>query len=157
MTVRQVLVIGACTALIVGGAIAAYGITRSRPSLRADPNDHEQVSAGSQLYATACASCHGKTLEGQPSWMSRLADGGLPAPPHDETGHTWHHPNHVLFEITKFGGAAYAPAGFVSHMPGFRDSLSDEQIWAILAYIKSRWPPHIRARQAEIDRRSQAP
>ena len=27
----------------------------------------------------------------------------LPAPPHNETGHTWHHPDEMLFAITKYG------------------------------------------------------
>ena len=30
-------------------------------------------------------------------------DGRLPAPPHDESGHTWHHPDAQLFAITKYG------------------------------------------------------
>tara|TARA_R110002072_G_scaffold58955_3_gene149883 strand:+ start:898 stop:1401 length:504 start_codon:yes stop_codon:yes gene_type:complete len=120
----------------------------------ADASDRVLVADGKQVYATACASCHGVNLEGQPNWRSRLPDGRLPAPPHDETGHTWHHPDALLFAVTKFGGARNAPAGFVSGMPAFEKQLSDRQIWAALAYIKSRWPRQVAARQARIDRQS---
>ena len=37
-------------------------------------------------------------------------------------------------------------------MPAFGQTLSDAEIWAVLAFIKSRWPEEIRARQAEITR-----
>jgi mono/diheme cytochrome c family protein len=76
----------------------------------------------------------------------------LPAPPHDETGHTWHHADSVLFDYTKLGGkAALAERGvdFASGMPGFGDQLSDPQIWNVLAYIKSTWPDRQRAVQTE--------
>lgn len=120
---------------------------------RADPNDAKQVAVGRQLYDAACASCHGRSLEGQANWQTRLPDGFLPAPPHDESGHTWHHPDRILFRITKLGAAAEAPAGYRTNMPGFSATLSDEEIWAILAYIKSTWPEHIRQRQADISAR----
>ena len=49
------------------------------------------------LYAENCASCHGAKLEGQPDWRSPGPDGVMPAPPHDRTGHTWHHGDGMLF------------------------------------------------------------
>ena len=48
------------------------------------------VKEGKKVYRTYCAVCHGKNLEGQPNWETFGADGRLPAPPHDESGHTWH-------------------------------------------------------------------
>ncbi|WP_353937965.1 cytochrome c [uncultured Sulfitobacter sp.] len=60
-----------------------------------------QVMAGQQLYADNCASCHGASLEGQPDWRRRLDTGRMPAPPHDDSGHTWHHSDRMLFQITK--------------------------------------------------------
>lgn len=109
------------------------------------------VAQGEALYGDYCASCHGANLEGQPDWQSPGPDGRLPAPPHDETGHTWHHPDNLLFQYTKLGGReALASQGveFDSGMPGFAGQLSDQEIWAILAYIKSTWPDRARAAQA---------
>jgi mono/diheme cytochrome c family protein len=121
---------------------------------RADPEDAAQVARGRAVYAAECASCHGAKLEGQPDWRMRLPNGRLPAPPHDASGHTWHHPDRVLFEITREGIAAHAPAGYESDMPAFGPRLSDAEIWAALAYIKSRWPPEIRERQARLSQQA---
>lgn len=113
------------------------------------------LASGEGTYRDHCASCHGTDLEGQPNWRQPLPDGGFPAPPHDADGHTWHHPDQLLFEITKRGGQALAPPGFKSNMPGFGDQLTDRYIRAVLAFIKSRWPEEIRQRQLEIARASQ--
>ena len=104
------------------------------------------------MYVAHCAACHGAKLEGQPDWRERLANGRFPAPPHDETGHTWHHPDAVLFSITRNGIEKHAPAGYESDMPAFAGRLSDDDIWAVLAYIKSTWPAEIRTLQAKVSR-----
>jgi mono/diheme cytochrome c family protein len=107
---------------------------------RADPRNVKAVKLGERVYAQNCAACHGARLEGQPSWRERLPNGRLPAPPHDETGHTWHHSDEVLFRITKNGLVPpNAPQGYESDMPAFAGKLSDEEIWAALAYIESHW------------------
>lgn len=113
----------------------------------ADPTDAELVALGRQVYAQNCASCHGLGLGGEPDWRTRGPDGALPAPPHDETGHTWHHPDQQLFDITKYGVEKFAPEGYVSNMPAYQDVLTDREIWASLAYIKSRWPEDVRLKQ----------
>lgn len=102
---------------------------------------------GHRIYAQQCASCHGANLEGQPDWMRRNVDGRLPAPPHDESGHTWHHADDQLFTITKFGLAAISP-GYESDMPAFENVLSDVQIVQVLDYIKSSWPDRAQEYQA---------
>ena len=119
---------------------------------RADPGDAARVAIGERVYAQHCASCHGARLEGQPNWRSRLPNGRLPAPPHDETGHTWHHADALLFAITKQGVVPpYAPAGYESDMPAFGRTLSDDEIWAVLAFIKSRWTaPEVREARAQM-------
>ena len=116
---------------------------------RADASDPDLVARGSTVYGQSCASCHGAKLEGQPNWRVSKADGTLPAPPHDETGHTWHHSDDHLFQITKWGTAAVVGGDYRSDMRGFAEELDDSDIWAVLAYIKSRWPAHIQAAQAE--------
>lgn len=119
----------------------------------------EWVALGKSAYEQHCASCHGTKLEGQSNWKRPLPSGGYLAPPHDQTGHndqtghTWHHPDQLLFKITKYGGQASAGKGFQSNMPAFKDVLSDTEIWAVLAYIKSRWPLDIQAKQAQRTRR----
>lgn len=121
----------------------------------ADPSNAEQVRAGQAVYAKHCAVCHGTNLEGQPNWKRTLPTGGLPAPPHDETGHTWHHPDHLLFKIIKRGGQSAADSSFKSNMPAFQNVLSDAEIWAVLAFIKSHWPPKIRTFQERVNAREQ--
>jgi mono/diheme cytochrome c family protein len=116
---------------------------------RADYTNPELVAQGKEIYQQYCASCHGRELEGQPDWRTRGPSGALPAPPHDESGHTWHHPDQLLFEMTKYGVKPFAPADWVSDMPAFNGVLSDEQIWAVLAYIKSRWPERMREYQQQ--------
>ena len=111
----------------------------------ADHNwEHRDIFRGQRLYAYSCASCHGINLEGQPNWQSPDANAVLPAPPHDATGHTWHHDNGLLFEYTKLGGkgalAARGIADFNSGMPAFDGVISNEDIWDILAFIRSTWP-----------------
>ena len=120
----------------------------------ADPMDAELVALGEPAYARYCAECHGKNLEGQPNWRVRLPDGSLRAPPHDASGHTWHHPDRQLFEVTKFGGQRNVPPGFKSTMPPFEGQLTDREIWAVLAFIKSKWPEPVLRRQTMIDRRT---
>jgi mono/diheme cytochrome c family protein len=130
---------------------AAVPQTPSRPPPQADPNNAEQVAVGQTVYAQHCAVCHGANLEGQPAWQKRLPSGSFPAPPHDATGHTWHHPDQYLFEATKYGGQRSAPPGYQSAMQGFENVLSDAEIWAVLAFIKSSWPPAIRAQQERLN------
>ena len=150
---RAVFVFGGLT-LIAIGAVAAWWWSGS-PGGGADPNNPEQVELGKSVYAANCASCHGVRLEGQPDWRRRKPDGRLPAPPHDETGHTWHHADDQLFSMTKNGmKPPLAPEGYESDMPAFDDALSDEEIWAALAFIKSTWPIMARKTQNRINRAS---
>lgn len=109
----------------------------------------EEGMDGAALYQQNCASCHGAELQGQPDWRSPGPDGRLPAPPHDATGHTWHHGDDILFRITRDGTAAVVGGGYESDMPGFGDALTDAEIRAILDYIKSTWPERERAYQRE--------
>jgi mono/diheme cytochrome c family protein len=111
--------------------------------------DAAMIDQGETIYAENCASCHGTKLEGQPDWRRRLKNGRMPAPPHDADGHTWHHADRPLFTITKRGVGAVVP-GYDSDMPAFEGILTDAEIVATLAYIKSTWPERERAFQAEV-------
>ena len=111
------------------------------------------IALGRTLYAQHCASCHGVNLEGQPDWKSQLPTGRMPAPPHDASGHTWHHPDGVLFRIVKESPSAVVGGGYESDMPPFDEIMGDEEIRDILAFIKSMWPDRERTYQAEMSRR----
>jgi mono/diheme cytochrome c family protein len=127
----------------------------SPTGVAAEEATSETLGLGQALYAENCASCHGAKLEGQPDWKRRLPSGRMPAPPHDVSGHTWHHADDVLFQITKDGVEAVVGGGYQSDMPAFGDKLSDDEIRAILAFIKSSWAERERGFQAEVTRASQ--
>lgn len=138
-------------ALVAALGAAAVWSTMSGSAQTALHEDAAVIAAGQSLYDQNCASCHGTNLEGQPDWRSPGEDGKMPAPPHDETGHTWHHPTAQLFAITKYGSEAMVGGGYRSNMGAYEDILSDAEILAVLAYIKSTWPAEIIARHTEMD------
>ncbi|MEQ8805947.1 MAG: cytochrome c [Rhodospirillales bacterium] len=137
-----------------GGAAWHGQNADAAPDLR--PDDAGVVALGQTVYRDQCASCHGANLEGQTNWRERLPSGRLPAPPHDRTGHTWHHPDAQLFDITKRGPAAVVGGSYESDMPGFDGVLTDAEIIAVLSYIKSTWPESIRDRHDDLNRRAQS-
>lgn len=95
------------------------------------------LSKGEKLYVANCQVCHGDR-------QGSGATGG--APPHNEIGHTWHHPDAQLRDWIlngKFPGA----------MPAFKDKLSEDQVDAILAYIKTWWTEEQRESQADVSHR----
>jgi mono/diheme cytochrome c family protein len=147
------------TAVILSSAVVLTGylkLASAGPEYGLfEPNDRDVVSRGEIIYAENCASCHGANLEGEENWRRRNSDGRMPAPPHDETGHTWHHPDQQLFDITKYGLANLSGlSDYESDMPVYEGILSDAEIIAVLSFIKSRWPQEIRERHDEMNRRS---
>ena len=132
---------------IIAMALAAVAVTGSVVLMTGPYNPFlasngiaAQITKGHALYGAHCARCHGKNLEGQPNWQTPLPNGRLPAPPHDKSGHTWHHTDEALRGITKLGLKPFAGDNYESDMPAFGAILSDGEIEAILAYIKSTWP-----------------
>ena len=99
------LFLSAAGILLVGGVIFRLSspVNKAEAVISLNHKDSAIVDLGKVICAEHCASCHGVKLEGQKDWMSRLPDGLMPAPPHDETGHTWHHSDKYLFMITKYG------------------------------------------------------
>ena len=118
------------------------------------PNDASLVSLGQKIYLQNCASCHGVKLEGQKNWQTRDDEGYLLAPPHDETGHTWHHNDEYLFLMTKYGIEKIIGKKYPNNMPAYEDILSDKEIIAVLSFIKSSWPKKIQEIHNNINRRS---
>lgn len=102
------------------------------------------VIDGAELYTANCAACHGANLEGVADWKKSNPDGSLKPPPHDSSGHTWHHGDPTLLAIIANGG------GFPeTKMPAFGDKLTDAEMVAILEFIKTSWGPDEREFQRE--------
>ena len=145
--------------LAQGLALAVIGVAGLAGALlwrgaTGDDEPREALSSstearGEALYATYCAACHGIDLRGEANWKSPLPDGSYPAPPHDASGHTWHHGDGLLFRIVKEGGVFYATASTPSRMPGFGDQLCDADLREVIEYLKSQWGPRERAFQAQ--------
>jgi len=95
----------------------------------------EEVAIGSKIFASNCVSCHGKRAEGiTENWKVRFEDGSLPPPPLNGSAHAWHHPLPLLLQIVQQGGALYDGT-----MPGFGNSLSEEEQYAVIAWFQSLW------------------
>lgn len=137
---------GLLAAGIIIGILAVWRLSAT------DVASEEVVARGRQIYADRCASCHGADLEGQPDWRRPLPSGRLPAPPHDASGHTWHHSDEILFHIVRDGTAALVGGGYQSDMPGFGEVLTDAEIRAVLDYIRSTWPDRERGHQQSVSR-----
>jgi mono/diheme cytochrome c family protein len=139
-----------CTILLVAALAFVMFKTGSVNPFRIGDNVQVQIAQGRSIYAARCAICHGRNLEGQPDWKRRMSNGRMPAPPHDASGHTWHHPDDALIGITKYGLKPYAGDDYESDMPAFAGTLSDAEIAALWAYIKSTWPERERQYQQQI-------
>jgi mono/diheme cytochrome c family protein len=140
-----------CCLALCAVVLALSGCDRSSSSVVLRPDDPEVIARGETVYRGHCASCHGVRLEGQPHWRERDAAGRFPAPPHDASGHTWHHPDDLLFRLTKYGVAkASNLKDYDSAMPAFEGVLTDAEIIAVLSWIKAQWPPEIRKHQEEV-------
>ncbi len=135
----------------------AGGSRSARADLALRPDDAKVTAIGAMIYRQRCASCHGAALQGQTGWRVRGPDGLLPAPPHDVSGHTWHHSDELLVRITRDGVAAAAgEPGYRTAMPLYRGTLSDGEIVAVLSWVKSQWPAPLRARHDQINASARA-
>lgn len=129
-------------------------ITDAEPTTVDDPAppplDPDRVAIGADLYGQYCAVCHGADLEGEADWMYPNPDGSFRAPPHDSSGHTWHHTDEHLVSLILHGYGFEVPG---SRMPAFASILSEDEVRSILDYFKSTWGPEERSFQWEITRR----
>ncbi len=158
MPSRTVLMFLAAAVAAVVAALATFDPFGAKPGVAIlQPGDAQVVAQGQSIYQTHCAACHGTRLEGQPNWRERDAKGLLPAPPHDASGHTWHHPDDVLVRITKLGVAKAANLkDYASAMPAYEGVLSEREIIAVLSWIKAQWPVSIRDKHDQINAQAAA-
>ena len=143
--ISSLVLVGLCSLWSVWSPVA------SDQAVIADPTNFTLTTQGKQLYAEHCAECHGVELEGQPNWTKRNSEGKLPAPPHDASGHTWHHSDELLFTLTKLGVGAIAGPNYPTDMPAYSDVMSDQEVIAIIAFIKSTWPLEIQEAQSRTN------
>jgi mono/diheme cytochrome c family protein len=97
------------------------------------------ISRGKIAYQNNCVSCHQVNLAGAENWKGLDEDGHRKAPPLNGTGHTWHHDDATLHTIIKYGLVGIV-SDYEGKMAAFGKNLSDKDIDAVLAYIKSFWP-----------------
>ena len=103
----------------------------------AQPLVLSQVAQGHDLYTQNCRGCHGDAATGE---------GAQPGTPlNSAAGHTWHHSDAQLTDILL--GRIVTPG---RTMPSYAGLLTEQDIQAILAYIKSNWPEDLRRHQAEM-------
>jgi mono/diheme cytochrome c family protein len=115
------------------------------------------VARGRQVYVRYCARCHGQNTEGAPNWQRPDARGDMPAPPHDDSGHTWRHSDAQRIEMIR--GGLRDPFNKTPEltMPPFKGQLTDDEIRDVITYFKSLWSPEHRAYQEEQNSRPPMP
>lgn len=87
--------------------------------------------AGKVKYDANCVGCHGATGKGDGAAAAALN----PKPQDHTDGKTMNAlTDKYLFDIIKDGGAAMKKAAF---MPASNKKLSDQEIWDVVAYIRS--------------------
>ncbi|ABG31882.1 cytochrome c [Roseobacter denitrificans] len=140
---------------VAGGLVALTSMALAPGSDLRVTGVTPDLARGEAIYAEACAACHGANLQGEPDWRTPGPDGRLPAPPHDATGHTWHHPDRLLLDITLHCTAAVVGGGYESNMPGFAGDYSEDALKDVLAWIKTQWPEEQRIYQANATARDE--
>ncbi|MGE3797452.1 MAG: CopD family protein [Thermomicrobiales bacterium] len=117
------------TAVVLGFGIMATdrvepaGAIPPRP-----PTTDESIVRGQETYEALCLSCHGATGQGDGPSAT-----GLQPPPADFTDLTLHIHDDAGWYTAIVNGV---PG---TEMPAFGDTLSDEEIWAVVDYIQSEF------------------
>jgi mono/diheme cytochrome c family protein len=142
-------------ALTLSSACSGARVEPSEPLVQGSPEsaqvppppslNPEWVARGQVLYTQHCAECHGSDGKGHPDWKLRNDDGSYNPPPQDATGHTWHHADDLLLDLIATGSDFPQ-----TKMPAFGQQLTDQEILAILEFVKTWWGPEERAFQWQV-------
>ncbi|GAB1421194.1 hypothetical protein MASR2M15_13420 [Anaerolineales bacterium] len=113
-----------------------------------DPQD-TFMAAAQKNYESFCAHCHGYIGDGQgaSSETKTLALGYKIVPKHDQDGHTWQHPDQLLFESIKYG--IENPLNLYP-MVEYGSRLEDQEIWGVIEYMKRFWSEEQRQFQTQL-------
>ncbi|MHA1546607.1 MAG: c-type cytochrome [Alphaproteobacteria bacterium] len=140
--------------VLVAGALGGWFWWAGQGGANLAPGDPQIVARGKLVYQESCAACHGNKLQGQVGWQTPQADGRMLAPPHSAKGHTWHHTDALLIDLTTRGTQAVVGQDYESDMPGFGGDMPQSDIVAVLSFIKSTWPDEIKIAHDKINTRS---
>ena len=159
VSITKIALVTAAIVVTAGCAIA----TRQRPLTSESPAtlpklDPAQVARGRQVYLQQCAVCHGASAEGAPHWQTPDARGDLPAPPHNDSGHTWRHSDAQLRQVVRNGlRDPFNKTPKLTMPPFTKNRLSDRDVDAVLMYFKSLWSTEHRIYQEEENHRPPMP
>ena len=153
---RWLLPVGAMFALAACGVALLSVPTQPVTAVPYPTLDAAQVARGEQVYAQQCQRCHGANLQGAPNWATPGPDGLTLAPAHDDSGHTWHHPDRVLHEAIHNGMNDPLKPGSPLRMPAFGNALPDADIRAVVEFFKNHWSPEHRQYQFDETRKELA-
>ncbi|NUZ08463.1 c-type cytochrome [Piscinibacter koreensis] len=137
--------------------LAAFGVVVQPTWAGVTGERAERIEPGRRIYEAQCAACHGLRAEGQLAWERPNADGELPAPPHDRSGHTWKHSDAMLYRIVAKGWRDPFNKTQRLTMPAFEQTLTAQEIHDVIEYLKTQWTPKQRAFQREESRRAPVP
>lgn len=138
------------TALLTLTLLSACTPPQEGIVVKGQPFTAAQIAQGGEIYAQNCATCHGTEGQGQfpEAPLEPDVTGRRGAPPHNQTGHTWHHSDELLLRYVRDGGFS-DPANFYP-MPAFGDVLAEAQILEVIAYIKTMWTGEQREYQQRL-------
>lgn len=86
---------------------------------------------GQEMYLEKCMLCHGSQGEGW-DWSKKVANPPIPVP--DLAKVTPEQSDQFLFDVVKGGGEAVGKTRF---MPAFGFQLNDQEVWDLVAYMRS--------------------
>ncbi len=137
--------------------VIAYVSANSRAlELRASAENREQVSIGRLAYQQNCAVCHGLDLRGKPTWHKTVQGNALRAGSALNTvGDVWKTSDDDIYRLIARGDRP-VPEGahpVVIHPEPFGGKLTENQIWGLIAFMKSTWTVRQRISQEELSAR----
>lgn len=112
-------------------AVALAALSVGTLGRAASPADREASRSGEQIYADACAACHGARGTGAARALRGFA---LQPPNFTDCGFATREPNTDWLAMVHRGGPA---RGFDPMMPAFGDALTDDEIDRVIGYLRT--------------------